>query len=114
MVLSDAEDGWDEALAARLPGRLVLVGLTYLDVSGEPVEQTQFFGRVQSAEAGRGILLRLEGARAGEACNLPPDTRAFREAEPGEYRLRSTGETIVDPDFIAQWTINPPGNEHSG
>jgi len=39
---------------------------------------------------------------------LPPDLRAFQDAPPGEYRLRSTGEVVVDPDFISSWTINRP------
>jgi hypothetical protein len=24
-----------------------------------------------------------------------------------EYRLRSTGEVVVDPDFIANWRVTP-------
>jgi hypothetical protein len=31
--------------------------------------------------------------------------RAFRRAEPGEYRLASTGEVVMDPDLLANWTV---------
>jgi len=50
-------------------------------------------------------LLSLEGQRTGEEYNLPPDTRSFRRAGPGEYRLRSTGETVIDPDFTVTFSI---------
>jgi len=39
---------------------------------------------------------------------LPPDLRAFRKAEPGEYRLKSSDEVVVDPDYLASWTITRP------
>jgi hypothetical protein len=39
---------------------------------------------------------------------LPPDTRAFQKASPGEYRLKSTGEVVADPDYTAMWTLRSP------
>lgn len=60
------------------------------------------------ADPGEGIALRLEGARAGETYRLPPDLRAFAPAPPGEYRLRETGEVVVDPDYTTSRTIDPP------
>jgi hypothetical protein len=97
---------WDASLAKTLPGQLVLVGLAYFEVDAEePFEQQQLFGRVVSADEREGILLSLEGQRTGEQFNLPPDTRSFREADPGEYRLRSTGEVVVNPDFTVTFSI---------
>jgi hypothetical protein len=97
---------WEASLAQALLGRLVLVGLSYFKVDAEePFEQQQMFGRVVSADEREGILLSLEGQRTGEQFNLPPDTRSFREAEPGEYRLRSTGEIVVNPDFTVTFSI---------
>lgn len=97
---------WDASLAKTLPGQMVLVGLAYFDVDAEePFEHHQLFGRVVDADERKGILLSLEGQRAGEQVNLPPDTRSFREAEPGEYRLRTTGEVLVNPDFTATFSI---------
>lgn len=100
------EHPWDASLAKTLPGQVVLVGLAYFDVGAEePFEQQQLFGRVVHADERKGILLSLEGQRAGEQFNLPPDTRSFREAEPGEYRLRTTGEVVVNPDFTVTFSI---------
>jgi hypothetical protein len=85
---------------------LVLVGLAYFVADAqEPFEQQQLFGRVVSVDERKGILLSLEGLRTGERFNLPPDTRPFQEAEPGEHRLRSTGEVVVNPDFTATFSI---------
>jgi hypothetical protein len=41
----------------------------------------------------------------GDDLTLPPNPDAFRDAMPGIYRLRSTGEEIVDPDLTTVWTI---------
>lgn len=107
---------WDIALAMQLPGKIVLVGLTYFEAGAEePFEQQQLFGRVVHADEHGGILLSLQGLRDGEQYNLPPDTRSFREAPPGEYRLRSTGEVVVDPDFTVTFSIRKQANtQHEG
>lgn len=96
---------WDATLAEALPGAVLLVGITYLAADGSLIEQQQFFGRVQSAHPAQGIALLLEGRRGGERYNLPPDTRSLAKAEPGEYRLRSTGEVLVNPDFMVSFSL---------
>jgi hypothetical protein len=93
---------WDESLGKSLLGALVLVGITR-DEQEESVDE-QFFGMVENATA-EGIVLSLQGSRAGGYYNLPPDPRAFLPARPGTYRLRSTGETVENPDYTASWTI---------
>ena len=45
----------------------------------------------------------------GEIEWLPPDLRAFKKARPGEYRLRSTGEVVLDPDYTTVLTIRRRG-----
>lgn len=105
---SPPDDIWDESLAARLPGKLVLVGVTYVDPSGATVETKQCFGRASLVDRVRGITLDLEGSLAGQTFQLPPDTRSCQEASPGEYRLRSTGEVVVNPDFTSSWVVEQP------
>src|SRR5580658_1388128 len=95
----DGREVWDEALALRLLGKVVLVGITYVGVDGKVFEHQQFYGEALSAHPRRGILLSLRGRRTGEQYNLAPDTRGFDPAAPGEYRLRATGELVVDPDY---------------
>jgi hypothetical protein len=111
-----AEDGptWDEDRAHGLIGKTVLLGLTFATADGEVVEQVQRHGVVEHADLDRGIGVRLIGPGQvwdGELYELPPDLRPFSDAAPGSYRLRSTGETIVDPAFTATWEIRSPRQE---
>ena len=87
----------------ELVGKYVLVGITRLDHAGEFIRQEQYHGRVTAADSS--IHIRLS---TGSDYQLPPDTRSFQRAAPGEYRLRSTGEVVVDPDFTTSWTVNAP------
>lgn len=96
---------FDEAQANDLIGKYVIIGLTYRDEQGEVMEQRQVHGTVVSAHQIKGFEIELAGERSGDIFTLPPDPRAFKEADPGEYRLRSTGEVVVDPDLVTKWTI---------
>ncbi len=104
----DGRPPFDHDFASELVGKLVLVGITYQDRRGEVTRQEQIFGTVVSADARRGVLVSLQGSRVGETKWLPPSTHAFEPAPKGEYRLRSTGEVVVNPDFLAQWTSTQP------
>lgn len=96
---------FDEDLAKQLVGKRLLVGLTYVRYSsGELIEQRQLHGVVE-AVGPQDILIRLPD---GTAFRLPPDLRGVEPAAPGVYRLRSTGEEVVDPDFLCRWTIRRP------
>lgn len=98
----------------ELVGKTVLLGLTFADSDGNIVERVQRHGVVESADPERGVAVRLVGpgqAWDGELYRLPPDLSAFADAAPGAYRLHSTGETIVDPDFTASWEIRSPSPE---
>lgn len=86
-----------------LIGKIVVIGITRVSHSDEPIEQRQYAGTFVSME--QTILVRLTN---GEDFTLPPDLSAFRKAKPGIYRLRSTGEEIENPDFTASWTVRAP------
>jgi hypothetical protein len=92
-------------LAKALPGKRVLVGLTYFGPDGALISQQEFFGLVHTIDQRRGILLNLEGQRAGEQYNLPPDMRGIFRASPGDYKLRTTGEVVTNPDFTATYSL---------
>jgi hypothetical protein len=99
---------WDEENAEALRGAYVIVGITTVEANGDPISQVQFHGRVTIADPERGICIALEGAHADETYWMPPQPESFQSAPPGEYRLRSTGEVITDPDFTTTWTITKP------
>jgi hypothetical protein len=94
---------WDDARAQAMVGSHVLVGLTRIGPTGDRYEQ--MFGTVRSASAATGFEIELAGSRKGETYWLPPHIDAFESAPPGEYRLKSTGEVVLDPDYLATWTI---------
>jgi hypothetical protein len=100
---------WDQDEADGLVGQLVLAGITYLAADGKTVtSQVQSWGRIVSAKP-EGIAIVCEGKIwTGQTMTLPPDLRAFQAARPGEYRLRSTDETIENPDLTTSWTITQP------
>ena len=51
-----------------------------------------------------------EGRWSGQKMMLPPDLAAFRRAEPGEYRLKSSTDVVIDPDVLASWSIVEPAS----
>ena len=71
-----------------------------MDENEQVLDQSQYAGRVTEI----GDLIRIE-TTSGEETTLPPDLSTFRRAEPGTYRLKSTGEAIVDPDFLSTWIL---------
>lgn len=100
---------WNALAAEAMVGKLVIVGITRMTADGP--EQEQMFGVVKSADATKGFELQLQGTREGETYRLPPHAQNFFPAPPGEYRLRSTGEVVVDPDYTSTWTLYPPEPE---
>lgn len=92
----------ERALSMR--GRRALIGVTNVDRESNVIDQEQFVGRIADVDESS-ITLELED---GSTRWLPPDVRPFDEAWPGEYRLRGTGELVVDPDYVATWTRTAP------
>ena len=89
-----------------LVGKYVLIGITREAADGTFLEETECHGRIALVDPDLGIRVVLSD---GEVLTLPPDPESFRDAKPGVYRLRSTGEEIVDPDLTTVWTIREPG-----
>src|SRR4051794_18390118 len=84
----------DDANAAGLIGKHVIVGLTHFNADGSVRNKVQMHGRITAVDAL--VTMRLHGS--DEEFTLPYDFESFEPAEPGEYRLRSTGEVVVNPD----------------
>ena len=95
----------DPELVKSLLGKRMLVGLTYIDANGEVTHQKQFFGLIHSITE---ELITLRHPLTGAECTLPPFLANCKKASPGEYRLRETGEIVVDPDLLATWEIHTP------
>jgi hypothetical protein len=88
-----------------LLNKSVLCGLNYFKDGKEIREQKQVFGVIESVELDG---IRIRHPQTGEEFNLPPFFEEFHPAAPGEYRMRSTGEVVVNPDFTAEFSVYPP------
>ncbi|WP_430395826.1 hypothetical protein [Ferrovibrio sp.] len=98
---------FDAERASDLLGRYVLIGITYVTAEDVLLRQEQAHGVVGKVTS-EGVTIELCGERAGETMQIPPVFQSLSPAAPGEYRLRSTGETVVDPDFLWTWTVVEP------
>jgi hypothetical protein len=97
---------WDQEEADGLVGLYVLVGVASLKADGKTVvSQAQYHGRVVSADSTAGFKVECEGKRKGHTMGLPPLFSVFEPASPGTYTLRSTAETVKDPDLLASGTV---------
>ena len=85
-----------------LLGKYVLVGITRVAADGTLLEKTECHGRIALVDGDLGIKVVLAD---GDVLTLPPDPDSFRDAKPGVYRLRSSGEEVIDPDLTTVWTI---------
>jgi hypothetical protein len=92
--------------ARNVIGKRVLVGVTHRTMEDEVASLEQFHGVVDRVSRSEGLILRLP---AGGERIIPPDLSRLAPAAPGEYRLKTTGEVVVDPDFTAMWTVYPKG-----
>jgi hypothetical protein len=92
-----------EAEAVAIVGKRVLVGLTYVDADQNPLRLVQHHGVIVRANRKEGIVMKLKN---GDEFALPPVFQYLKQAPPGEYRLRSTGEIVMDPDFTVTFTVN--------
>jgi hypothetical protein len=98
----------DANLAREPVGKVLLVGLTIESAGATAFQQHQFYGTGISADRRKCVALSLLGNRSGESYNLPPDTRSIRVAAPGTYRIRATGEVVIEPDLTATFSVTGP------
>ena len=88
--------------------KILLIGITVLDDNDELITQIQVYGPVISSNAD-GIVISRNQTQS--EFTIPPDFENVSEAQPGEYNLRSTGETVINPDYISSWTVHCGNNE---
>lgn len=88
---------------SEMVGGVLLVGITYVDESGDIESTVEFAGRVLAVTP----LVSVDVLRE-EPFTLPPDPEAYSRAQPGKYSLAHTGEVVVDPDYTTEWTVFSP------
>ena len=83
--------------------------MTYLDHNEELLEQKQFHGDIVRIDDHEGIVIKLRDS--GNEFKLPPDISSLTPAPEGDYRLRATGEVVLNPDLMTTWTLTKPKPE---
>lgn len=92
-----------ESKIKTLPlGSYVLVKLNYCNEDNEIVETSQFHGLIDQITTDEVVI---KNSDSGKTISLPPTFGSYVKAEKGKYDLPSTGESIIDPDFITEWTL---------
>ena len=89
-----------------LLGKRVLIGVTHRTLDDAVASLEEFHGEVVRVNLDEGMVVMLP---TGAERSIPPDLSRLEPASPGEYRLKSTGEVVVDPDFTVMWTVYPKG-----
>lgn len=92
---------WDD-FRAMLHGKLFVVGVDLLDANDAVVEKYQTAGVVEELTNDGFFVLRRND---GSLFTIPYEPSSIEAARKGEYSLKSTGQTIVDPDYTTAWDV---------
>lgn len=112
----DEQDEFDysEYAKTHLPeyddyvGKHLLISLTSLDQAGEVRHKVQMHGIITRINE---AIIAVERQNTGEEFTIPADMDALTAAAEGEYRLKPSGEVVVNPDYLTVWTIAKPDAE---
>ena len=92
-----------QKLQKHLQNKIVLIGLSFSDENGEFIENYQTHGSIKELRED-GILTIIK--RDGNIFQLPYDPDNITKAPKGDYKEKSTGLVITNPDFLIQWEIS--------
>ncbi|AFU98452.2 hypothetical protein [Simiduia agarivorans] len=92
----------------ELLNKTCLIGLSYFDLNGDALKQTQHAGKVIKVDAEMGITVQLHSTLTQETPEfiLPPNLDAWYKAPAGHYKHAASGVDIENPDFLVTWDIH--------
>ena len=105
----EAAEEYDPAAFAALIGKHLLIGLSFYDNDGTLESLVEHDGEIIAASAEQGIVIRRSDT--GEAFAIPPALDHLFPAQPADYKLRSTGRVVSNPDLLATFDIYRPRDE---
>jgi len=88
--------------------KVFLIGLTFLNKEGTVIEQHQTHGTFSDL-TDSGIIKICKPDNS--IFQIPYDKKSIKEAEKGEYKEKTTGMVVKNPDFIVIWEISIKNNE---
>lgn len=95
-----------EVFGDQFIGRNLLLGITYVTQSGSLQHQEQVVGTIMVVDFDEGIVVSCDPD--GRQLVLPGDPSWLEKAPRAEFRLRSTGQVVTNPDYIAKLTKRAP------
>jgi hypothetical protein len=87
----------------HLVGARLLVGVNVRAPDGSVLDREQFCGRV--LEVADGVVVVERPHAPDDPAVLPADPENYNVAPAGRYVLATTGETVVDPDYLTTWDV---------
>jgi hypothetical protein len=99
-----------KAFARRFLKTKIIVSVTYFDDEFNEVETRQLWGIIAAINARQGIVVMNPNRNI--KFYLPPDLSCLEPAKRREYRLKPTGEILMDPGYITSWTVAMPPDEN--
>ena len=104
MVLAKFDSNRFKMKEKDIIGKHLLIGITFLDKDENVIDQYQTHGKIMSIDSRQGLV--IEKADGTGCYTIPPDINNLHSAPPGEYRIKTTGEVVVNPDFTSTWSVN--------
>ena len=93
---------WRKLQEFYLKGKVFVIGLTFFDKDGQLIERYQTHGTAIELTINGLLRIRRED---GSIFQLPYDKDTIEKAKKGEYRAKTTGEVIPNPDYLMTWEI---------
>lgn len=87
----------------NLIDKILLIGITVLDEKDEIISQVQVYGPIIRVTDDL-IVIRRNETQA--EFTIPAYLDNVKEAKPHEYKLRTTGEIVTNPDYLSSWTVH--------
>ena len=88
-----------------LINKTCLIGLSYFDIDGEQIKQSQLSGVVVAVDEEDGISVQLEKNNDKAIFILPPSLKAWFIAPAGHYKNAECNLDIENPDYFVTWDV---------
>lgn len=98
---------FNQEKADKMAGKTIIAALTVYDLETCVVDEIQVKGAITSVSEADGVVVLLAGEQ--DELVLSPDLDNFIEAPPAEYRFQSTGEVVVNPDYMITCMVQSNG-----
>jgi hypothetical protein len=90
-------------------GKVVLIGVTHWDHSGNWLRQDQYHGVIKDIGPRQGIVVAVDALP--EDFTMPGELECLQPAPAGDFTEKTTGTVVRDPDYLCLWDVHWPPEE---